>query len=316
MSKNYNITVTQNSKQYNLVATLRYKQYTAELVNNVNVVHVENITEVVGIQLEKGDKGDPGDNAFEVWKSQPGNENSTINDFWLFIKGNKGDKGDAGNDGNDGDDGLNGATWYTGVGVPSVGIGIDNDKYLNTATSNIYIKTAGAWALNGFLSNEIILYQNNANGATVTGTTTVTSAITPILIPANTFAVGDEIIISLMVDRLANPLASTNVGLRIGPTNVYSSSTPIGFNGQSSSGWTYPVVRSLSFKTATSFSIVNASNVITNDFATIMTTAPTNFAYDISLPYYLFVSIQPFNVADSFRVSKLMIVKRKSKTSI
>ena len=44
-------------------------------------------------------------------------------------------------------DGTNGSTWYSGTTVPSAGLGADGDFYLRTTTSDVYVKTSGAWAI-------------------------------------------------------------------------------------------------------------------------------------------------------------------------
>lgn len=70
---------------------------------------------VQGIQGIQGEKGDPGDtgptgpqglSAFQVWQSQPGNEDKTESDYLASLKGPKGDKGDPGTDGEAGPQGL------------------------------------------------------------------------------------------------------------------------------------------------------------------------------------------------------------------
>lgn len=43
--------------------------------------------------------------------------------------------------------GANGATWYSGSGAPGGGLGANNDFYLNTATEDVYKKTAGVWSV-------------------------------------------------------------------------------------------------------------------------------------------------------------------------
>ena len=54
----------------------------------------------------KGDKGDDGKSALDVWKSIPGNENKTVEDFAKAIKGEKGENGAAGEKGADGKSAL------------------------------------------------------------------------------------------------------------------------------------------------------------------------------------------------------------------
>jgi hypothetical protein len=36
--------------------------------------------------------------------------------------------------------------WHSGTGVPSDAVGSDGDFYLDTATTNIYMKEGGSWA--------------------------------------------------------------------------------------------------------------------------------------------------------------------------
>ncbi len=43
--------------------------------------------------------------------------------------------------------GNNGATWRSGSGVPANALGADGDFYLNTANSDVYLKTAGVYAV-------------------------------------------------------------------------------------------------------------------------------------------------------------------------
>lgn len=47
--------------------------------------------------------------------------------------------------------GEGGATWYHGSGVPSSGLGVNGDFYLNDDSSDYYAKAAGAWTLAGNL---------------------------------------------------------------------------------------------------------------------------------------------------------------------
>lgn len=62
--------------------------------------------------------------------------------------GASGSNGTNGTDGVDGTDGVNGATWLGGSGAPSSGIGVVNDFYLDTTSSDIYKKTGvSTWTL-------------------------------------------------------------------------------------------------------------------------------------------------------------------------
>lgn len=78
--------------------------------------------------------------------------------------GNTGATGTAGTNGTNGTNGTDGATWYTGAGAPSGGLGVNNDLYLNTTNDDVYRKTGGTWA--------VICNIRGATGATgATGST-------------------------------------------------------------------------------------------------------------------------------------------------
>ena len=58
-------------------------------------------------------------------------------------------KGPQGIQGNTGTAGAAGSRFYSGSGAPSAGTGTNIDLYLNTATGDVYEKTAGSWAVSG-----------------------------------------------------------------------------------------------------------------------------------------------------------------------
>jgi len=60
-------------------------------------------------------------------------------------QGQQGNAGAQGPQGATGAAGANGATWLTGSGVPSDGIGNNNDLYLRTDTGDVYKKVGGTW---------------------------------------------------------------------------------------------------------------------------------------------------------------------------
>lgn len=71
---------------------------------------------------------------------------------WKGDKGDKGDTGDTGPtgpqgpQGDAGADGIDGKTVLSGNGLPSAGLGVDGDFYIDTSTWNIYgPKTGGSW---------------------------------------------------------------------------------------------------------------------------------------------------------------------------
>jgi hypothetical protein len=61
-------------------------------------------------------------------------------------KGDTGDTGATGAAGTNGTNGIDGKTVLNGSGVPSAGLGVDGDFYIDTTANSIYgPKTAGAW---------------------------------------------------------------------------------------------------------------------------------------------------------------------------
>lgn len=55
--------------------------------------------------------------------------------------------GPAGSNGTNGTNGTNGATWRTGTGAPSSGLGVDGDLYFRTDTDDVYLKSAGSYSV-------------------------------------------------------------------------------------------------------------------------------------------------------------------------
>jgi len=76
----------------------------------------------------------------------------------------QGPSGANGTNGTNGTNGINGATWYQGSGAPSVGLGVNNDFYLNTTISDVSQKQSGAWVLIGNIKGAN--GTNGTNGAT------------------------------------------------------------------------------------------------------------------------------------------------------
>jgi hypothetical protein len=62
------------------------------------------------------------------------------------IQGIQGIQGDPGADGAAGAAGTNGATWRTGSGAPSNGLGVDGDLYFRTDTDQVYLKASGTYS--------------------------------------------------------------------------------------------------------------------------------------------------------------------------
>jgi len=64
-------------------------------------------------------------------------------------------KGATGAAGTNGTNGSDGNSLYQGVGVPTSGLGVDDDSYIDSASKNLYKKTAGAWILTGNLTTTL-----------------------------------------------------------------------------------------------------------------------------------------------------------------
>lgn len=63
----------------------------------------------------------------------------------MNIMGPQGIQGNPGTNGTNGTNGAPGSVWYSGVGAPAGGLGVNGDFYLNTANGDVYQKVAGAW---------------------------------------------------------------------------------------------------------------------------------------------------------------------------
>lgn len=129
--------------------------------------------------------------------------------------GATGSTGAAGTNGTNGTNGVDGATWYTGVGAPSGGTGVNNDLYINTSNGDYYKKIAGSWVLQANLTGP-----TGATGPTgPTGATGATGAAGPNNITTSTttngtgFLVGDGANIAFINDQYNTPVASYTTSL-------------------------------------------------------------------------------------------------------
>jgi len=94
-----------------------------------------------------------------VWRTSAGNPvdaigingdfylNSLNGEYWLKAAGVYGLQGSI--KGVAGDNGAPGSVWRSGSGVPSDGLGINNDFYLNSDNGDYYLKAAGTYSLQG-----------------------------------------------------------------------------------------------------------------------------------------------------------------------
>lgn len=65
--------------------------------------------------------------------------------------GAKGEDGAPGTNGTNGTNGTDGSSVRTGTGVPAVGLGVVGDVYIDSATGDLYAKSAGGWTKTGSL---------------------------------------------------------------------------------------------------------------------------------------------------------------------
>ena len=85
--------------------------------------------------------------------------------------------------------------FLQGSGAPSNGDGNNGDTYLDVDSGNIYLKTAGAWAITGNLLSNQLLYNNFADQDTTTALAWET--LDSYQIPAATLTTnGDEVVFS------------------------------------------------------------------------------------------------------------------------
>lgn len=103
-----------------------------------------------GSQGIKGDTGAQGTQGVQGIQGVPGNDGATGpagSTGATGATGSTGSTGATGSAGSNGTNGTNGATWRDGSGVPSNGLGANGDYYLDDATGNVYLRTAGTYSI-------------------------------------------------------------------------------------------------------------------------------------------------------------------------
>lgn len=133
------------------------------------------------------------------------------------IQGPQGIQGIQGIQGVQGANGADGSTWYNKVGVPGSGLGKDGDYSFDVSNGDIYLKTAGVWALHGNIKGPT--GATGATGATGpapsgTGLVSVTSGVldTPTTLSAR---------IAADASNLRTQLGASTVG-----SNIFVLSNP------------------------------------------------------------------------------------------
>lgn len=99
------ITIGQEWANTQRLIGLNSFEYWKTIPGNEGKTEEDYLADITGPQ---GDQGPQGQSAFDVWKSIPGNENKTEEDFTVAITGPKGDQGDQGIQGPRGIQGLKG----------------------------------------------------------------------------------------------------------------------------------------------------------------------------------------------------------------
>ena len=188
-------------------------------------------------------------------------------------------------------------------------LGFDDLHNMNETTT----ETAGqvmTWKAGGYgefsaLPNAQLIFLNSAAVA-VTGTTAQTIAQS-ILIPANTFAVGDVIEISW---RLTKSTGVATVGSRLNVNTSLSMTGALQIATQSLVTTTLfaQLGRSANIISTTSTSVFNNSAAAASDLS-INANAATSLNIDWTVNQYIFTMIQPTNTAD-ITTSAFLIIKR------
>ena len=113
--------------------------------------------------------------------------------------------------------GADGKSFLQGSGVPSSGLGSNDDTYLDIDTYDIYLKSAGSWSVTGNIKGDdgFTLLVNDLSTTATTGTTTET--LKTYTAPANTFSANGDMLVLEFQFNGANTGADASAGwLNIG----------------------------------------------------------------------------------------------------
>jgi len=112
--------------------------------------------------------------------------------------------------------GLNGTSFLQGSGVPSSGLGENGDSYLDIGNGDVYLKTAGAWAVTGNINGAVVLQNQFPNLSTLsTNFESLLVGRVPYDLPANKLmANGDELLLFAQFSS-ANPAASYSQAVKL-----------------------------------------------------------------------------------------------------
>lgn len=113
--------------------------------------------------------------------------------------------------------GADGKSFLQGSGVPSSGLGSNDDTYLDIATYDIYKKSSGSWSVTGNIKGDdgFTLLVNDLSTTATTGTTTET--LKTYTAPANTFSANGDMLVLEFQFNGANTGSDASAGwLNIG----------------------------------------------------------------------------------------------------
>jgi hypothetical protein len=161
-----------------------------------------------------------------------------------------------------------------------------------------------------------LLLNDVVSGSNVTGVTTETLVKT-ILIPANTIKSGESVMIEAISVRNATAVSTSQNRFRTSTSGTFSTShTQIALGASGTTNFLNPLIRTLAFKNATSFSVLNASSAANTDGNIASSATNSTISFDTTVDNYIFWSITNLSASDSFYADRIRITKSKSKTSI
>lgn len=193
-------------------------------------------------------------------------------------------------------------SWQTldksAVGLSNVDNTSDLNKPISTATQTALDLKANA-------SQLPLIYKSTTDSNAITGTTGVTY-VRSVLIPANTFQVGDVIRIRQR-GRKTGAAGVTTMGIYINTLDQFSGSTILGaYTTTAASHLWVQMKRDFYIKSATSTEGMTASGTAPTDeisFATAATSTNINWAVN----QYIIFTVNPNSAADSYRQSGYII---------
>lgn len=163
-------------------------------------------------------------------------------------------------------------------------------------------QAAALSAVVGFNPSRRIIYKNNAPASpgSVTGTLTET-VLDSVLIPANTFASNDVVLIHAIWTKSGTAGSLSCIVRRNTQANgaVVAGSTVIGQTVGSAANLWVPIQRHITFKNSISSEIAIATSNTTSSDYTTSSAVKTSLSIDFSQAQYIFLSAQLANTGDT-----------------